>query len=294
MTIVRPLRAVAADLDKLRFPLLATPKLNGIRGMMIKGQLVSRNFKTIPNVRIRELLEPMLPDGVDGEIMCLEATLAETNSVVMSQDAPIDGVYFAAFDYVKDDPSKPYYKRMQDLKEARRSLRKHERMLVKGVFPIEVRTLQDFFETEESFVEAGHEGIMLRDPDGPYKFGRSTVREQILLKYKRFHDEEGVIVGFKEKQQNNNKKEADAFGLAKRSHKKAGKVGTNTLGAFRVRMQSGVEFDLGSGFTAKQRDFFWENRKQIKGKHVTFKYQEILESGKPQFPTFVSIRSDIY
>ena len=34
---------------------------------------------------------------------------------------------------------------------------------------------------EERCLEQGYEGVMLRDPNGLYKFGRSTMREQGLI-----------------------------------------------------------------------------------------------------------------
>ena len=49
---------------------LATPKIDGIRALMIDGHLVSRTFKPIRNNYIRTMLEAVLPDGADGEIVC--------------------------------------------------------------------------------------------------------------------------------------------------------------------------------------------------------------------------------
>ncbi len=57
------------DINTLVFPLLATPKLDGIRCLMINGKAVSRTFKPIPNDHIRRTIENMGIDGLDGEIM---------------------------------------------------------------------------------------------------------------------------------------------------------------------------------------------------------------------------------
>ena len=69
MQIQKPLLASAFDPDKAQFPYLATPKIDGIRFLMIDGQAVSRSFKPIRNRYIQERLE-CLPDGIDGEITC--------------------------------------------------------------------------------------------------------------------------------------------------------------------------------------------------------------------------------
>ena len=45
-------------------------------------------------------------------------------------------------------------------------------------------------------LNAGYEGLMLRDPNGIYKFGRSSVKENILLKVKEFMDDEAEIIAF--------------------------------------------------------------------------------------------------
>jgi DNA ligase-1 len=39
---------------------------------------------------------------------------------------------------------------------------------------------------------------------GTYKFGRSTVRDNILLKVKRFLDDEAVVIDIEEKMHNEN------------------------------------------------------------------------------------------
>src|SRR5690606_28483163 len=54
----------------------------------------------------------------------------------------------------------------------------------------------DVLDYESTCLARGYEGVMLRDPDGPYKFGRSTLREGTLLKLKRFEDAEAVVIGF--------------------------------------------------------------------------------------------------
>ena len=53
-------------------------------------------------------------------------------------------------------------------------------------------------------LDDGYEGLMLRAPDGPYKFGRSTVKENTLLKVKNFLDDEAEVIGFKEQTTNTN------------------------------------------------------------------------------------------
>ena len=87
--ITKPMLAgKCTDLDKLQYPVLATPKLDGIRCLIIQGEdgrphAVSRKFKPIPNHHIRKWLEGNCPVGFDGELMLRGGTFQETASAVM-------------------------------------------------------------------------------------------------------------------------------------------------------------------------------------------------------------------
>ena len=67
MQISKPLLAGKFDPAKAKFPYAATPKIDGIRFLIVNGQAVSRSFKPIRNKYIQDLLSTALPDGVDGE-----------------------------------------------------------------------------------------------------------------------------------------------------------------------------------------------------------------------------------
>jgi DNA ligase-1 len=68
--ITRPLLAASlGDINSLTFPVLATPKIDGIRVLKVGGKVVTRQFKPLPNNHIREMLEQYLPDNIDGEVV---------------------------------------------------------------------------------------------------------------------------------------------------------------------------------------------------------------------------------
>src|SRR6185312_4948109 len=69
---------------------------------------------------------------------------------------------------------------------------------------------------EQRCLAEGYEGIMVRDPAGLYKQGRSTVAEGGLLKVKQFLDAEATIIGFEEQMHNDNPRRAAAHGRARR------------------------------------------------------------------------------
>jgi len=57
---------------------------------------------------------------------------------------------------------------------------------VKPIGVYNIKDLEEFKACEEKFLKEGYEGIMARSPHAPYKVGRSTLKEQGLLKIKRF------------------------------------------------------------------------------------------------------------
>jgi DNA ligase-1 len=286
------LAATITSVDELDFSkkYLATPKLDGIRALMINGSLVSRTFKPIRNTHIRTMLEEVLPDGADGEIIVNAGDFQETTSGVMSKNGSPVFVYYW-FDYVKDDIKKPYSERMIDLEASVKSIRiKHKQII--PLLPELISSKEELDTFETHCLNSGFEGVILRTAAGPYKCGRSTMREQFLMKFKRFQDDEAIIIGFEEKMHNDNAADKDAFGRTKRSTKMDGLTAANTLGSLIVKdIKTGVEFGVGTGFDDAQRKDIWAHRKQWMGRVITYKH--FAQSGvltAPRFPVFKSVR----
>ena len=114
-TITKPMLASKCERpDLLPFPVLATPKLDGIRCLKIGGKALSRSFKPISNRFAREWIEANLPDGVDGELMLRGGTFSETASAIGGRDGQPDFV-FVVFDFVRVSPDWPYEARLRCL-----------------------------------------------------------------------------------------------------------------------------------------------------------------------------------
>jgi DNA ligase-1 len=287
--ITRPLLAsTLEDISTLKFPVLATPKLDGIRVLKVDGKVVTRNFKEIPNKYIRALLEKYLPDNVDGELMT-PGTFNDIQSKVMSFDGEPE-FSFCAFDYIKEDLEVPYDIRTKDLKESLSKIKAPFK--IKILVPKKLSSIDELLQYEDKCLKEGYEGVMIRTPKGKYKCGRSTPKEQILMKLKRFLDAEAEVIGFEEKLHNDNIQETDEFGLSKRSSKKDGLIPANTLGALLVKdIQTGVIFGLGSGFDDSLKQEIWNNRDQYINKIVKYKYQSVGVKNAPRFPVFLGFRN---
>lgn len=286
--ITKPLLASPAEPSEIRFPVLATPKLDGIRCLKVDGKVLSRKFKPIPNKYTREILEKILPDGFDGEIIT-PGTFNDCQSLIMSFDKQPEFIYHA-FDYVKDSLNKNYKDRIQDLKDY---LEANPSSFIKIVEPVLIHSDVELLAFEEKCLLEGYEGVMIRSPEGRYKCGRSTSKEGILLKIKRFEDSEGTVIEFIEKMSNENEKEIDELGHSKRSHKKEGMVPAGTLGSVILKdIHSGVEFGLGSGFDDITRQKIFDNQEEYKTKIFKYKFQPAGVKEAPRFPTFIGIRHE--
>ena len=272
--------------DALSFPVLATPKLDGIRCLKINGRALTRSFKPVSNRFTRGWIEANLPDGLDGELIVRGTTFSETAGHIGRESGEPDFT-FAVFDYVSEGVDVPYACRMQELQ------RLPEFQHVKKILPVEIRDAVQLAEYEEQCLSEGYEGVMIRTPDSPYKCGRSTEREGWLLKIKRFDDDEAVVLETYEGLSNLNPAERDAFGRTKRSSCKENKVGRGELGGFVVRvMSTGVEFRLGYNHVlgGVDRVTLWEQRASLPGKIVKFMHQPSGAKDAPRFPKFIGFR----
>jgi len=308
----RPLLAESVDdLKALRWPLLISPKIDGIRAIGgTDGRLMSRSGKPFPNAALNALFnDAIYLPGIDGELVVGDPTAEDafrrTESVVMAKDASIDGLVFHAFDLAPVfrygetrkfnllDDEGDYSERLECLHDCESALTEMG-IPVKLVQQDLASSAEEALIIERAYLAAGYEGIMLRDPHGIYKEGRSSLREQILLKLKRFHEAEAEIIGFQERQRNDNAPTVDALGHTKRSSHKANMVGMNTLGALHVRdLKTGVEFDIGTGFDDKTRQRIWDNSDHFTGKVVKYRFFPTGSKDKPRFPTFLWFRDAI-
>lgn len=296
LTLRRPMLASPtkpADWANFKYPLFASPKIDGVRATNVGGKLVSRTLKDIPNAFVRDMLSNKLLDGIDGELCVGKPNdpnlMQQTTSGVMSRSGEPDFTWWVFDDWTYEGGFQERYnslrRRLADLRDAGYN------------FPIRVvphtfiYTFADLQQYEEVVVNKGFEGVMLRDLDGPYKQGRSTLREGYLLKLKRFEDGEAEVLGFVEQFTNNNEATIDERGYTKRSTHKAGKDAAGVLGAIRVRdVLTGCEFEVGTGFTAEQRVNLWEGRRFLIGKVLKYKHFAVGVKDKPRFPTFVGFR----
>lgn len=294
----KPLLAATVEkVEDIRFPVLASPKLDGVRAIVIDGVVMSRSLKPIPNKHVQKLFGWM--EGFDGELIVGDPTAEDvyrvTASGVMSVEGEPDVRYFV-FDtlgFDLNDGGNPFRKRLEDARHSVGDCRAEEEKRVWLVTHFEVPYLEALEELEAGWLLQGYEGVMLRDPSGRYKCGRSTLKEGILLKLKRFQDDEAEVVGVEELLRNGNEAKTNELGHTERSSHKANMIPSGTLGALICKTKDGVEFRIGTGLTQADRDSLWAVRDTLPGKLVKFKHFTIGVKVAPRFPVFLGFRDPI-
>jgi len=294
---MKPMKA--EDAKELVFPLYASPKLDGIRAVVKDATVLSNSLKLIPNAYVQQVLGQTLYDGLDGELVVgppnAPNAMQSTTSGVMSRTGEPDFTYWV-FDFW-NSPSMPFSKRYQIIMRAVRDGIFDGPTRIQHLPQTIIRNEIELNAFETMCLEDGYEGIMVRSPSGIYKYGRSTAREGIMLKVKRWADGEAIVIGYEEQMHNANEASVNALGNTQRSTAKAGMVPKGTLGTLLVKeLTTGVEFSVGTGkgLTAELRQKLWEDQDNLIGK--TIKYQSFKATGvkeKPRFPKFVAFRDPI-
>jgi len=288
MTFRPLLAATLEDVRQVIYPKILSPKLDGIRCIIIDGVAVSRNLKPIRNQYIQACLKG-LPNGLDGELIVGDAfgelVFNRTSSGVMSQSGE-PNFKFHVFDHAF--AFAPYHRRWDDLLMS--SLDQHPN--VQLVPHWDVKDEAQLIRIEQLCIDDGFEGIMLRSLDGMYKHGRSTLNEQILLKLKRFKDGEAQITGYSEGVHNLNEATKDALGLTKRSTHQDNKVGSGRIGTLYGKdIVTGEPLVISPGrMTLDDREKYFKNPLLIMdriAKYKSFEYGRVFAS---RFVTFQGFR----
>jgi DNA ligase 1 len=235
---------------------LMSEKLDGIRGYWNGKKLLTRKGKPIHAPAWFTKNFPPFP--LDGELWHKRNDFNFVQNTVLDE-VPSQNwkkITYNIFEVPKaagDFPTR--------LEKARQWFKAHPAPQVRIIKQIVCKGqahLQAFLKKIESL---GGEGVVIRDPRLPYRTGRLPD----VLKVKRFSDMEGTVIGYK-----------PGKGKFK-----------GMMGSLTLRLDNGIAFNLGSGFSdAERRD------PPPIGAVVTFKYKGFTKNGIPRFASFMRVRKD--
>lgn len=284
-----------AHLDEVGH-LIMQPKIDGMRVLIDEACIPrSRSGKEHKNRYLRDFCRhhPSLR-GLDGEIVSglqYDAnSFRESMSGIRAEDGSPEFTFYA-FDFFHEPWHAEAYEHRRDavlqLLAALHSPTGSEtgKILSDGIYTAklilcpqrEVHTVDEINAQEEYLLTQGWEGAILRRPDLPYKFNRSTNRGGELIKLKRFEDDEAVVVGCYPWERNDNEATTDVRGYTTRSAHQKNMVSIDRLGGFHCTLlrDPSVRFDVGvfRGWGHSNRDRLWAERDSLIGRILKFKHQ---------------------
>jgi DNA ligase-1 len=239
-------------------------KLDGLRAYWDGAQFYSRAGN--PFYAPAWFTKGLPKEPLDGELWIGRGMFQQTMSVVRSQG--MSDAWKRVRYLVFDAPAHPggFEERLEAVKK-----------LVKGApYAKAIRHYRCKGEGHmvnelEAIESRGGEGLMLRAPGSMYE-GR---RSRTLLKVKTFHDAEARITGYYP---------------GKGRHK--GVIGgfyVTTLAGAAGGPRAGVQFKIGTGLSDAER----ADPPPV-GSVITYRYQELSDSGTPRFASYVRVRKNPY
>jgi DNA ligase-1 len=259
--------------DKIQYPIYSQAKLDGIRCIVTKDGMFSRNGKAIISApHIFDSVKPLFetnPDLIfDGELYAdkfandfnkIVSLVKKTKPTADDLKESKELIEYHIYDLPSSD--KNFIHRIYDLAilfETRSELHPHCRIVETYKVPSE----DVVTELYEKYVEEGYEGQMLR-LDSKYENKRS----KNLLKHKSFVDEEYTILDICEGEGNR----------------------TGTAGYMVFETAEGKPFKSNVKGTWDETAEMLKSKNELIGKQATIKYFNLTPDGIPRFPFVIGI-----
>jgi DNA ligase-1 len=303
MIQMKPMLASNAegDFTSVNYPMYSSPKVDGIRCLIVEGNLLSRSMKPQPTkallTHFADLIEYSRENSIviDGELYDHTKPFCWHQSTFRSFDGkPSRGTRLWVIDSMPLDvwEGRESYGTFTERLFVTRSLSRFPN--VKPIEQIPVINATEAQEHYDACVAAGYEGTMLRDPARGYKHGRATAGENWLLKFKLWQDEDAVITDVVEgvKVRDGAEKRVSPTGDSERSHKMSDYEPSGMAGAIKLRTEAGVEFSIGTftGWTHELRIDMLANKDRYIGRWVRFRSQACGVKDAPRIPHNLTLK----
>ena len=255
----------------ITFPCYVQPKLDGVR-LLVKIEpnnqitFLSRTGKVIENFdHIKQDIQSLKPQSqtiyLDGELFTFDIPFEEISGLFRKQEKTkqTELLKFHIFDIHTED-ERPFTERMMYLKKY---LNKKLKSII-VVETLECDSIESIQEFHSKYMLEMYEGLIIRNKLGLYK---PNYRSKDLQKYKEFMDEEFEIVGAQ-----------SGVGLEQ------------DCAIFTCKTKDGKTFAVRPRGTRELRKEYLKNIKELIGKQLTVRYQNLSEQGIVRFGVGIAIR----
>ena len=257
--VLMPMLAKSIDLNTVKFPVFAQPKLDGMRATTNKSKLISRKNReidTIKHINIPSHLK------LDGELYAHGLSFQENMKLIKKYgEGETELIQYWVYDLPQQNGG--FNIRGLVLAEIIEELKLSN---VKLVPTYKVHNKEELKEIHARFLSDGFEGTMVRtNCDTPYEYNK---RSDSLLKYKDFIDKAYTIVDIVPSE----------------------KIPTH--GVVMCEMDNGIRFKCGMKVSHEVREDMLRNKAEHIGQTAEVRYFELTDDGVPRFPVYVGTRLD--
>lgn len=312
MTKFKPLLAPndQPNLEDIKFPVLASDKLDGIRCILYKGEILSRSLKPIQNKQLREKLRPLADYSrdndliIDGEIYSPKLSFQEITKYVMTKDFTDpktikkegrvleipEHLMFYGFDcIVSDNFEEKFFDRVVRLA----NLEMEFHTIFKRLMNVTCNTLEELHDVFESVIEDGGEGLILRSYEGRYKCGRGTLKEGIIYKLKPYATFDAKIMDVVQATEvnPNAEKKINELGNSVTSKKKGDRILVDKASAVWVEYEE-KPLKVMLAMTDEEKKEIWANKDNYVGRFIEYKGMLVGAKDVPRHPVFIRFRED--
>lgn len=308
----KPMLACDWHESKLKFPLILQPKIDGVRSLNRDGRLVGRSLKKHENTFTTSQFSSLFLHGIDGEMHLgdniFDPDLCRKTSQALRTREGEPDIFWTAFDlYTETTKDMLYFERYQKLQEMIQRLPDSFKKRVKLVENIWVNSIDEILTIEDSWLEQGLEGAIIRDPYQKYKHGRCGKTHMGAWRIKRFIEEEALVIGIEEGMHNANEAKTNELGRTERSTHQENMIPNGLVGNLKcvllkdvvdpntgkLLFTKGTEITVSPGnMNHEMRKYYFDNPHEILQKIIKFKLFPKGIKDKPRFPTFVTIRNE--
>lgn len=293
--------------DKLVFPMIGQPKVDGVRALNLTGKLTARSLKPFKNKYLTSRFSHSALIGFDGEMAAERETHPDLCRMTTSATGTILGepyVLWWLFDYVTTETRDlRYVDRMDCLRETIMEVPDYLRAHLRVMPSIVLNNLAELEAYDDGNLEAGFEGTVLCGMDAAHKDGRAG-KKLIKWRIKRFVDFEFRVHTIIEGEANENEAQINELGHTFRSSHQENKVANGMVGAMlgtvladvkdgdTILFPKGAEVRVGAGcLTHDQRRHYFINQNEFMSLIHKAKFFPKGIKDKPRFPTWQTFRN---